>query len=174
MCGLGLVAGYALYGATWLIMKTEGPVQARARRNALHLLPVFIAFLVLVSIWTPFMHPMIAARWFTLPNIFYLAPVPLLTAIALLQLGRGLVTGAERTPFLCMIAIFSLSFVGLGTSLYPHIVPYSMTIWQAAAAPRSQMFLLAGIAVMLPIVLAYTGYNYWVFRGKLGKSVAYH
>jgi len=174
MCGLGLVAGYALYGATWLIMKTEGPVQARARRNALYLLPVFIAFLVLVSIWTPFMHPMVAARWFTLPNLAYLAPVPLLTATALLQLWRGLVTGAERTPFLSMIAIFSLSFVGLGTSLYPHIVPYSMTIWQAAAAPRSQMFLLAGIAVMLPIVLAYTGYNYWVFRGKLGKSVAYH
>jgi cytochrome d ubiquinol oxidase subunit II len=174
MCGVGLMAAYSLYGATWLIMKTEGPVQAQARRSANVLLPLFVAFFALVSIWTPLRHPIVAERWFSMPNLFYLAPMPVLTALAILKLRRALGGGAERAPFLLMIAIFGLSFVGLGTSLYPHIVPYSMTIWQAAAAPGSQMFLLAGIAVMLPIVLAYTGYNYWVFRGKLGKSIAYH
>jgi cytochrome bd ubiquinol oxidase subunit II len=174
MCGLGLVAAYSLYGATWLIMKTEGAVQARARRSASTLLPVFVGFLALISIWTPLRHPIVAERWFSVPNIFYLAPVPALTAFAIVRLRLALVNASEIAPFFILTAVFGLSFVGLGTSLYPYIVPYSMTIWQAASAPQSQMFLLTGIAVMLPIVLAYTGYNYWVFRGKLGKSITYH
>ncbi len=128
MCGLGLVAGYALYGATWLIMKTEGPVNRRARHNALRLLPVVIGFLALVSIWTPLEHRVVTERWFSLPNLYFLAPVPVLTAAAIVALWRALASGSERTPFLLMIGIFGLSSVGLGVSLYPYIVPFNMTL----------------------------------------------
>ena len=174
MCGLGLVAGYALLGATWLVMKTEGPLQSRARRVAIRLVPVLALFVVIVSLWTPLEHPAVAQRWFSMPNLIYLSPVPLMAAALILGLWRGLVRGDDRSPFLLTVGVFVLSFLGLAISLYPYAVPFSVTIWQAAAPSPSQVFLLIGIAVMLPVVVLYTGYNYWVFRGKLRKTTAYH
>ena len=174
MCGFGLVAGYALLGATWLVMKTEGPLQSRARRMAIRLVPVLALFVVLVSLWTPLGHSVVAHRWFSLPNFIYLSPVPLLAASVLLGLWRGLARGDERSPFLLTIGVFALSFLGLAISLYPYAVPYSVTIWEAVAPAPSLEFLLVGIAAMLPIVVVYTGYNYWVFRGKVRKTTAYH
>ncbi len=174
MCGFGLVAGYALLGATWLVMKTEGELQSRARRVALRLVPVLALFIVIVSLWTPLGHPIVAQRWFSMPNLIYLSPVPLVAASLILGLWRRLAHGDDRSPFLLTVGVFGLSFLGLAISLYPYAVPFSVTIWDAAAPSTSQEFLLVGIAIMLPIVVLYTGYNYWVFRGKLRKTSAYH
>ena len=174
MCGLGLACGYALFGATWLVMKADGPLQARARLIARRLVPVLALFLAAVAIWTPLAHMTIAERWFGQSNLAYLVPLALATAAAIMLLWRALAQGGERSPFALTAAIFGLAFLGLAISLYPYIVPFSMTIWDAAASRPSQMFMLIGIAIMLPVVLFYTGYNYWVFRGKLGKTVDYH
>jgi cytochrome bd ubiquinol oxidase subunit II len=173
ICGLGLIAGYALLGATWLVMKAEEPLQSWARQIAIRLVPVLALFLVLLSLWTPLEHPIVARRWLTLPNILYLAPLPLAAAAALVGLFRSLARGDTRKPFLLTIVVFAFSLAGLGTSLFPYVIPFGTTIWDAAAPPPSQKFMLMGIAVMLPVVIAYTGYNYWVFRGKLGKNTAY-
>ena len=174
MCGFGLAAAYALFGATWLVMKAEGLLQGLARQIALRLVPVLALFLASVAIWTPLAHMAIAERWFMSPALISVVVLGLATIAALIALWRALARGDERSPFLLTAAIFGLGFLGLAISLYPYIVPYSMTIWDAAASPLSQMFMLVGIMIMLPVVLIYTGYNYWVFRGKLGKAIDYH
>src|SRR5262249_44265775 len=132
------------------------------------------AFLVIVSLWTPLEHPVVARRWLSLPNVLYLAPVPLVTAAVIFALLRALVGGDDRSPFLLTVGVFGLSFLGLAISLFSYAVPFTATIWEAAAPSASQEFLLTGIGVMLPVVVLYTGYNYWVFRGKLRKTTAYH
>ncbi|GAB4141944.1 MAG: cytochrome d ubiquinol oxidase subunit II [Sphingomonadales bacterium] len=172
--GLALVAGYALLGACWLIMKTGGDLQARANQLARRLgLPV-IGAIVVVSLWTPLLNADIAARWFSWPNLLYLSPVPLLVAAVALGLWRAL--GGQRTyaPFLLTLALFILAYLGLGISLFPHIIPPDITIWQAAAPDTSLGFLLVGALILLPIILAYTAYAYWVFRGKTEDSEGYH
>jgi cytochrome d ubiquinol oxidase subunit II len=174
LTGVALVAGYGLLGACWLIMKTEGDLQARAYRLAW---PFFGAVLVAVagvSLWTPLLHAEIAARWFTWPNILLLSPVPLLVAALALALVRALRRRYEYQPFLIALGMFVLSYLGLGISLFPHIVPPSVTIWDAAAPPVSQGFLLVGALVLLPVILGYTGYVYWVFRGKNRAGEGYH
>ncbi|MBT6116427.1 MAG: cytochrome d ubiquinol oxidase subunit II [Rhodospirillaceae bacterium] len=174
MVGLGLVCGYALLGATWLILKTEGPLQAWCDTTAKWLLFGVLGFVGIVSLWTPFAEPEIAARWFSWPEIAYLSPVPILTGVLALTLWRALATGREKAPFLCAVALILLAYLGLGVSLWPYAVPREMTIWQAAAGPKTQGFLLVGVAVMIPLILAYTAYTYRVFRGKVRAEDAYH
>lgn len=173
-CGVGVVAGYALLGSTWLIMKTDGPVAAQGRRTALRLLPVVIGFMVLVSLWTPLAFDRIAARWFTLPNFFYLAPIPLLTALVAFAVWKGLKGTREAWPFLGCIALFVLGFLGLGISTFPYLVPPHLTVWQTAAAPASQIFMLFGVIFLLPVVLGYIAFVYWIFRGKVREGEGYH
>ena len=168
MTAAGLVAGYALLGATWLIWRTEGGLQDWSRKHARVLLVVVFFFVGLVSLWTPLDHPAISARWFAWPNLLYLSPVPVATAALAFLLWRGLAQKQEAAPFLLTIGLFLLSFMGLGISLWPYAVPPEMTIWDAAAQPESQFFMLVGVAVLMPLILAYTGYNYWIFRGKVG------
>ena len=174
LCGLGVVAGYALLGATWLVMKTEGAVADRARAHAKLLLVVVLAFMAAVSLWTPLAFPRIAARWFALPNFLYLWPVPLLTAFAAYTGWRALEKGRDVMPFIASIALFLLGYVGLVISSFPYLVPPSLTIWQTAAAPSSQMFMLVGTVVLLPLIFAYTVYVYWLFRGKVKPGEGYH
>lgn len=174
MCGAGLVVGYALLGATWLILKTEDKVQAWAYRMATLLVPALLGFVALVSLWTPYAHPQVAARWFSLPNLVLLAPIPLATGWTFLRLWRGLERREEIAPFFLTIAIFVFSSAGLAVSLYPYVVPYNVTIWDAAPQREAQIFMITGVAVMLPLVLAYTGYNFWVFRGKVSSTTGYH
>jgi cytochrome d ubiquinol oxidase subunit II len=174
LCGLGVVAGYALLGATWLVMKTDGPVQASARENAKTLLLVVIGFMALVSLWTPLTIPRIAERWFSLPNIFYLSPVPIVTALVAFAAWRALARGAEFLPFFCAIALFLLGFLGLAISCFPYLVPPSLTVWQTAAVPASQIFTLVGTLVLLPIILGYYVFVYWLFRGKVRAGEGYH
>jgi cytochrome d ubiquinol oxidase subunit II len=174
LCGLGVTTGYALLGATWLVMKTEGAVAERARGQAKVVLLAVLAFMGVVSIWTPLAFERIAERWFSLPNIYMLWPVPLLTAFAALMAWRWLDQGREVPPFLAAIALFLLGYLGLVISTFPYLVPPVLTIWQAAAAPASQIFMLTGTLALLPIILGYIVFVYWVFRGKVREGEGYH
>lgn len=174
LCGLAVVTGYALLGATWLVMKTEGVIAARARRQAKLLLLLVLAFMAAVSLWTPLSSERIAERWFSWPNLLYLSPVPIVTAAIALLIWRALERGSEVTPFLGAIGLFLLGFLGLAISTFPYVIPPRLTIWQASAAPSTQAFMLVGVAVLLPIVLAYTAFVYWIFRGKIRPGEGYH
>jgi cytochrome bd ubiquinol oxidase subunit II len=173
-CGLGVVAGYALLGATWLAMKTEGELAVRSRAQARVLLLAVLVFMGVVSLWTPLMVPRIAARWFSWPNILFLWPVPIVTAFVFFGAWKWLGDGREVKPFVAAIALFLLGYLGLAISTFPYLVPPSLTIWQAAAAPASQIFMLIGTMFLLPIILGYTGFIYWLFRGKVRAGESYH
>jgi cytochrome d ubiquinol oxidase subunit II len=174
MCGAGVVVGYALLGATWLVFKTEGPVAERARRQARTLLIGLLAFAALVSLWTPYAHPRIAERWFTPANLAWLWPFPVLTALCGYLAWRRLHGAHEFTPFALIIAIFLLCFLGLSISNFPYLVPPGVTIWDAAAAPSSHIFVLIGVVFLLPMILFYTAFVYWTFRGKVRADSGYH
>ncbi len=171
--GFGLLAGYALLGATWVIMKTTGGTQAFARRAARSSLLLSLFFLLVISIWTPLTHAHVAHRWFSTPNIYYLWIPPALTVLAAYAIWRALDRGREALPFLLSIALFLLALLGLGISLWPYAVPYSLTLWQAASSPPTLVFLGIGTVVIVPIILAYLGYAHWVFRGKTTAGTGY-
>ncbi len=174
MTGVAVVCGYALLGACWLVIKTEGPLQEKARRAALRLLPVMLLFIMLVSIWTPLADPAIAARWFSWPNFLYLSPVPVVTGAVAFALYTALRGRREWTPFLLCVALYLLTLAGLAISLWPYIVPRHLTIWQVASPPESQLFILVGVAAIIPLVLLYTANAYYVFRGKVTAEELYH
>jgi len=174
LTALAMVVGYALLGATWLIYKTGGALQARFRHLAFFLGAGILGLIALVSLWTPFLAPHFAERWFSWPNIAFLSPVPLLVLGAAICFFRALAAKSDAQPFLWSLALFVISYAGLGISLFPYVVPNAFTIWQAAAPDSSLGFLLVGAVVLLPMILAYTGYAYWVFRGKVGEADHYH
>src|SRR3954462_13116910 len=174
LCGLALVAGYALLGATWLIMKTEGSIANRARIEAKLLLLVVLGFMAIVSIWTPLAFERIATRWFSLLNILFLWWVPAATALVAFAAWRWLDTEHDALPFLAAIALFLLGYLGLVISNFPYLVPPSLTIWQTAAAPATHIFMLMGTLMMLPIILGYMIFVYWIFGGKLREGEGYH
>jgi cytochrome bd ubiquinol oxidase subunit II len=174
LTGVALVVGYALLGATWLVMKTEGTLQERSRRQALIAAVVTIALIGVVSQWTPFLHPVYFTRWFAWPTVIFSAIVPLLIAACAYYLYTGLRDKNDYRPFLASLGLFILCFIGIGISFYPYIVPPSLTIWEAAAPDKSLRFLLVGAVVLLPMILAYTAYSYWVFRGKINPDEGYH
>ncbi|NBC23332.1 MAG: cytochrome d ubiquinol oxidase subunit II [Gammaproteobacteria bacterium] len=171
--GLAMVAGYALLGSTWLIMKAPGELEQWARRVTIPLLASVVVFLAVISMWVPFLENQIAERWFTLPNLFYLSPVPLLTAVAGYLLFRKTTGDGHASPFLLAIGLFTLGYAGLAISLWPNIIPHEISFWEAAAAPESQQFLLIGSLIALPAVFAYTAYSYYVFRGKVTETHSY-
>jgi len=174
MCGVGLVVGYAFLGACWLVMKTSGGVEQIARRLARPLCITFLAFIVLVSVWTPLAFERIAARWFTLPNMLYFSPVPILTVLLAVHCRRGLQGKHPTTAFYSAVGLFVVAYIGLVLSTVPYLVPPTITVWQAAAAPKSQIFILAGMSVMIPIILGYTVFVYHTFRGKVRPGEGYH
>jgi cytochrome d ubiquinol oxidase subunit II len=173
LTGVSLVVGYAFLGATWLVMKTEGDMQAHVRRMAGWLGAATIALIGVVSAVTPFLEGADYENWFAWPNVLLTAQVPLLVLIGAVLFFRTLGKGHERWPFQLALGLFGLSFVGLGISIFPYVVPGAVTIWQAAAPDSSLIFMLVGAAVLVPIILTYTGYAYWVFRGKVGEE-GYH
>lgn len=173
MTGIALIFGYALLGATWLVMKTNGETQAWARKCAAYVLGYVGLFLAIVSVSMPLMNADIRWLWFSVPNIFYLLPVPLATAGLFVLIWRDLHTGREYRPFFSSIGVFLAGYLGIGISLWPWLVPFAVTFRQAAAAPESQSLLLVGTAVMLPVVLGYTAYCYYVFRGKASEESMY-
>lgn len=172
MTGLGVVCGYILLGATWLIMKTEGPLQNWSRRTAKYILLFVVIFMGLVSLWVPYLDNDVHARWFG--DLFvWLLPIPIITAILFGALLYGLRSNKEYLPFLSSILIFVMGFIGLAVSLWPFAVPYDITIWSAAAANESLSLMLVGVVIMLPIILGYTGYCYYIFRGKVSDEHTY-
>jgi len=174
MCGVALVVGYALLGATWLIMKTDGALNRYAYRYSWMLMVAMALVMGMVSLWTPFLDPKFMARWFSKPSIYYVSIVPVSTFLLFLALGFSLNAKQDHRPFLMTLGLFITSYIGLGISIFPMMVPPSITIWQAAAPDESLKFLLVGAAVLLPIILLYTAYSYWVFRGKTQSGVGYH
>jgi cytochrome d ubiquinol oxidase subunit II len=173
--GLALLFGYGLLGAGWLILKLEGDLQTQARSHARVCFLGTLAAVGIVSLWTPIQDHAIAQRWFSWPNILFLAPVPVLTACVTLLEWRALADAkAELRPFLYAIILFSLSYLGIAISLWPMIVPHHYSLWQAASAPDTQVFLGIGTMFLLPIILIYTAWSYWVFRGKARADIGYH
>jgi len=173
MTGASLVIGYALLGACWLIWKTEGEVQARARHHARFLAPALLAAIGAVSLYTPYILPQYFARWFEWPGLIVTIPMPLLVAGAAFGLWRSLGGKRDWLPFALTLLLFLLSMAGLAISIWPDVIPGRVTIWQAAAPHSSQLFMLVGAAVLVPLILAYTAWSYWVFRGKVGEH-GYH
>lgn len=170
LVGVGLLFGYGLLGSTWLVMRTEGPLQDRARSLSLWLAGATLLAIGSVSAATPFLEGKYWERWFAMPNVLLTAQVPLLVAIAGFLFFLALKKGADRAPFLIALGLFLLCFVGLGISIFPDVVPGRVTIWEAASPRSSQVFILVGASVLIPLILAYTAYSYWVFRGKVDSS----
>lgn len=173
LTGLSVAIGYALLGATWLLWKTEGAAHDHARRLALWLGIATLAALGAVSAATPFLAYDYWRRWFMMPDVLLTAQVPLLVVIAAVAYFWSLRTGRQRLPFLIALGFFLLGFIGLGISIFPYVVPRAITIWDAAAPPLSQVFLLMGSIFIIPCILLYTSWAYWVFRGKVGTH-GYH
>jgi cytochrome d ubiquinol oxidase subunit II len=174
LCGVAVVVGYALLGATWLNWRTEGELRLRCLGYARVLGVATVALIAIVSLWTPMLHTRFMERWFHWPGIALTSPVPVLVALLAWRGWRGLERQEHLSPFLCALGLFVLCFAGLGISMFPLIVPPSITIWDAAAPHDSQLFLLVGALVLLPLILVYTGYSYWVFRGKVQVGAHYH
>ena len=172
--GVAVVVGYALLGATWIMMKTDGAVHHRMRDLAKPLAIATLAFIAAVSIWTPFQNFVYFERWFAMPGFLYTLPIPLALVFAIYKLFTGIARGQDVTPFLAAMALFVISFIGIGISFYPFMVPPSLTIWDTAAPDASLKFALVGTVVLIPLILGYTAYAYWVFRGKIDPENGYH
>ncbi|MDR3487511.1 MAG: cytochrome d ubiquinol oxidase subunit II [Bradyrhizobium sp.] len=172
--GFGLIVAYALLGSTWLILKTEGDLQARMRSAARGTTLGLMAVIAIVSLWTPLGHPAIEARWFTLPDLLFFAPVPGLTVAVAVVLLLSLQQKAHVVPFIAALALLFLGYSGLGISIWPYIVPPELTIEAAAAPPQTQLFVLVGALITIPVILAYTAFAYYVFRGKVRAGEGYH
>jgi cytochrome bd ubiquinol oxidase subunit II len=174
LCGIAVVIGYALLGSCWLIWRTEGPLQERSRHYARILVVATLGLIVIVSLWTPMLNPRFAERWFGWPGILLTSPVPILVALTAWGFWRGLERQHDFAPLVCAQILFVLCYLGLGISFYPLIVPPSISIWDAAAPDSSMGFLLVGAVVMVPIILIYNSYSYWIFRGKIQAGMHYH
>ncbi|MDX9686340.1 cytochrome d ubiquinol oxidase subunit II [Halopseudomonas formosensis] len=172
LTGLGLVAGYALLGSTWLVLKTEGYIQQWVRRLAPWLLLVVLGVFAAVSVWTPLVDPSAFERWFSVLRLIWIFP-----ALALLSawlVWRGVRRQHHATPFMATMAMFAFTYFGLLVTKWPYVVPPNYTLWDAASAPGSQLFLLIGVLFVIPVILAYTAWTYWVFRGKVRAGEGYH
>lgn len=172
LTGLGLLAGYSLLGATWLVLKTEGELQQWARRRILPLLVAVLAVFVIISIWTPFVDEFARDRWFNNLTLIWIFPaLGLLCAWRIFRTARQ---GNDAVPFIATMGLFIFTYLGLIVSKWPYVVPPDYTLWDASAAYGSQLFLLLGLLFVIPVVLAYTAWTYWVFRGKVRAGEGYH
>jgi len=172
--GISLVIGYGLLGACWLIYKIEGSLQKFCQTIAVRLVILLALMIFIISLWMIFKQEPYMKRWFTYPNYLYLSPIPLLTIVLGVYLLKSLKKGSELAPFLCSIGLFGLCYFGLCISFYPNIVPPSISLWAAASPDSSLKFLLVGAVVLIPIIISYTAYSYWVFRGKVSSEDHYH
>ncbi|MEZ5765515.1 MAG: cytochrome d ubiquinol oxidase subunit II [Xanthobacteraceae bacterium] len=174
LTGVALVVGYGLLGATWLVMKSTGELRERAHAASWWLLIATLVALAAVSMATPFLEAEYWRRWFQWPNVAFTSLVPIAVVIVTLLLLKSLAAKHDHRPFVLSLILFAITYAGLGISMWPYVVPQSVTIWQAAAPEKSQIFMLVGVSVMIPIILAYTAFAYWVFRGKVKADSGYH
>ncbi len=174
-CGLGLMVAYSLLGTTWLVMKSEGALQLHMRYLTRRVLLALVGVIAVVSIWTPLGWQYVSDRWFSLPNFFWFLPVPLLVGVFSLWIWRlSLNPNSHVMPFILTLGLIFLGFSGLGISLWPNLIPPSITLWDAAAPPSSQLFMLVGTLLIIPVILVYTAWSYYVFRGKISGNEGYH
>lgn len=166
MCGVGLIGGYALIGAGWMIWKSEGATQVFAREIARAALLLTGAMMVIVSAWSAWSVPQVWTRWFVLPNVFLLAPVPCIALLVGRCIWRSIWSDSEARAFVLSLVLFVLGLLGLIVSLWPFVVPRSVTVWDGIADPQTTTFIGVGLIVVLPVVLAYQAHAYWVFRHK--------
>jgi cytochrome bd ubiquinol oxidase subunit II len=174
LTGIALIFGYGLLGAGWLVLKTEDDIQARARRYGRVCLAGVVIGIVVVSLWTPLANDAVFSRWFSWPNILILSPVPVATALVAWATWRALGGASQSGGFIGAVGLFALSYIGITISLWPMIVPHHYTLTQAASPPGTQAFLLVGTLFLLPVIFFYSGWSYWVFRGKVRADVGYH
>ena len=172
--GLGLVVAYGLLGSTWLVLKTEGRLQMRMRMLARPMVIALLAIIAVISLWTPYSHPSVAARWFALQNFVFFVPVPVLVLLATGLILRTLASDAHAAPFVLSLLLLFLGYTGLAISLWPNIVPPGISIWDAASPPQSMGFTLVGALFIIPFILAYTAWSYYVFRGKVRLGEGHH
>ncbi len=172
--GVGLIVAYALLGCTWLIMKTEGDLQRRMVMLARPVTFGLLLAIVVVSLWTPLAHPEVATRWFSIPNIIFFAPVPVLVLATVWTMLAVLRRETHAAPFLLALVLLFLGYTGLAISLWPNILPHRISIWDAAGPPESLGFTLVGALFIIPVILAYTSWSYYVFRGKVKAGEGYH
>ncbi|CAI1807938.1 Cytochrome d ubiquinol oxidase subunit 2 [Serratia ficaria] len=173
-CGIGLVIAYALLGCTWLIMKTEGELHRKMSNLAKPLTLILFGIITVISVWTPLAHKDIADRWFNIPNIFLFSPVPLLVFALSVGIIKFSKNKASYGPFILTLGLVFIGFSGLGISIWPNIIPPSISIWAAASPPQSQGFMLVGGLLIIPVILMYTCWSYYVFRGKIKPNEGYH
>lgn len=171
--GLGLTVAYSLLGCTWLILKTQARLQHVMRKLARPLVLTLITFMAIISVWAPLQQDAIADRWFRNPNLFLLVPLPLLTIFACAVLLRSLTKG-EAMPFMMTLSVMALGYVGLGVTLWPNVIPPSVDIWEASSPASSQGFALVGALLIIPTILTYSAWTYYVFRGKVTAEDGYH
>lgn len=172
LTGVGLVVGYALLGATWLIMKSEGYIQDWAYKITPWLLLAVLVVFVLISIWTPFIDPFVAERWFSQVSLIWLLPV--LALACMWRIWSSVRQRRNGMPFVATMGMFAFTYLGLLASKFPYVVPPTFTLWDASSAHESQLFLLIGLLFVIPFVLGYTAWTYWVFRGKVKAGEGYH
>lgn len=174
LTGLAVVIGYALLGSTWIILKTEGGLQRKMQGYARWLAVATLGFIGLASLLTPFQDPIYFHRWFNLPGSILSVLMPSAVLVTAWAFFSGLKADKDAQPFFAALVLFVLCFIGIGISFYPNIVPPSLTIKEAAAPESSLLFALVGTVVLVPMILAYTAYAYWVFRGKIDPDEGYH
>lgn len=172
--GFGLIMTYSLLGVTWIIMKTSGELQAKSYLLARIMAFVLLAFILAVSVWTPLFNSAIFERWFTIPNILWLSPVPLMVAIVFYKLQKALTNKLHVSPFVYSLGLVFLGYLGLGISIWPNIVPPNISIYEASSPPQSLGFALVGAIIIIPLILLYTAWGYFVFRGKVSADDHYH
>jgi cytochrome d ubiquinol oxidase subunit II len=174
LSGVGVMIAYTLLGSTWLIMKTEGELHDRMIAVARPFGLMLLGAIGVVSVWTPLTHPEVATRWFSFPNIVLFAPVPLLVGACVWWLLRSLKSAPHRAPFVAALGLIFLGYSGMAISIWPHIVPTTLSIWTASSPPQTQGFALVGTLFILPFILGYTMWSYYVFRGKVKMGEGYH
>ena len=173
LTGVGTVAGYALLGATWLVWKLDGDGQAHARKLGKIAAIATIALMGAVSLYNLVLRPEYADHWLSTPAIYWVAPIPIATLIVAGFLWHALSCDRHSKPFWLALALFFFGLAGVGVTIWPFVVPPGLTIWDAAAPERSQVFMLVGVAITMPLIIGYTAWAYWVFRGKVGDE-GYH
>ena len=173
MVALSLIPGYIMLASCYLIIKTDGPVQDLAYRNALRSVLLVLFFMAVVTVWTPYHYPLVWKHWFSPPRIYFVWSFPLLGMGAALKLIESLRKRRETGPLVYAIGLFMSGYLGLLTSLYPYAIPPAVTLAEAAAQAETLRFALWGAVIVLPVIIGYVIYSYSVFRGKVGEEQYY-
>lgn len=173
-CGFGLIVAYMLLGSTWLIIKTENVLYDKMLKTTKFLIKLLILIIIIISVWTPLINKVILHRWFDLPNLLWLSIIPVMLFVFTFNILSAIRNKPRYLPFILTLSILFLGLLGLGISIWPNIIPPSISIWEAASPIQSQSFMLIGSLLIIPIILSYTFWNYYIFCGKIQDHENFH